>query len=534
MAKNRYHNILKKHSSTACLTAIILCILPIIGCKHGVSDKPTETDSISYNQLAETMMYDGAPTDEYMAVQQKALEQMYSGKSPDAAVNVLSQTGYFYRRNGDYRRALEYLHEAMDTLNSNPTSGTVRGNIKLMGNLSNLYSTLGLSQEALELNAKAIDYAKTNDPVMLSELWRMRGAQYAYINQWDKALCTYDSALIAVRQYNNTPMYLRTLKSDRAISYIEWKSNPDTIRSMIAELEKLSGDSTSDQNVTATERFITGLGYVKIGQTSKGIPIMEQAMNEFEELQWDESIAWGLRLLANAYAKAGDGKKLAKIFPRYVSEVDSSAVRNKINSAIGADFRWRTSIKEAENQLMEQKLKFTQRNNTLLWTATIFAIIAMIALIILFIERHKTAKRKIAESWNEINKLLSTQQALNSKIEELNETLEKAQSHEQTVERAVAPPLNPVILTKEDEVIFRRSFNSLYPNLIKNLKSEFPTLTTKDELLCMLIYLKLNSEETALSLGITRASVNTARYRLRQRLSLNNNDDLDRFIQSRS
>ena len=137
----------------------------------------------------------------------------------------------------------------------------------------------------------------------------MRGAQYAYINQWDKALCTYDSALIAVRQYNNTPIYLRKLKSDRAISYIEWKSNPDTIRSMIAELEKLSGDSTSDQNVTATERFITGLGYVKIGQTSKGIPIMEQAMNEFEELQWDESIAWGLRLLANAYAKAGDGKK---------------------------------------------------------------------------------------------------------------------------------------------------------------------------------------------------------------------------------
>ena len=49
----------------------------------------------------------------------------------------------------------------------------------------------------------------------------------------------------------------------------------------------------------------------------------------------------------------------------------------------------------------------------------------------------------------------------------------------------------------------------------------------------MLIYMKYRSEEIALSLGISKQSVNSARYRLRKKLDLPKETDLDAFLTSR-
>ena len=47
----------------------------------------------------------------------------------------------------------------------------------------------------------------------------------------------------------------------------------------------------------------------------------------------------------------------------------------------------------------------------------------------------------------------------------------------------------------------------------------------------MLIYLKQNTDEIALALGISRASVNTARSRIRKKLGLQKEDSLDEYLQ---
>lgn len=49
----------------------------------------------------------------------------------------------------------------------------------------------------------------------------------------------------------------------------------------------------------------------------------------------------------------------------------------------------------------------------------------------------------------------------------------------------------------------------------------------------MLILLNMSTDEIAMSLGISRPSVNSARYRIRKRLHLDKDTDLDTFIKSR-
>lgn len=92
---------------------------------------------------------------------------------------------------------------------------------------------------------------------------------------------------------------------------------------------------------------------------------------------------------------------------------------------------------------------------------------------------------------------------------------------------------SPQLITGKDEGKFRRAFNQTYPDFIKNLKNDFPALSANDELVCMLIYLHHTSEEISDCLGISRASVNSARYRLRTKFQLPKSLDLDSFLSSR-
>jgi len=64
----------------------------------------------------------------------------------------------------------------------------------------------------------------------------------------------------------------------------------------------------------------------------------------------------------------------------------------------------------------------------------------------------------------------------------------------------------------------------------KKLNDRFPNLSKTEKRLCSLIRLKLDSQQIATFQNITLASVNTARYRLRRKLKLTNDEDLDNFI----
>lgn len=90
----------------------------------------------------------------------------------------------------------------------------------------------------------------------------------------------------------------------------------------------------------------------------------------------------------------------------------------------------------------------------------------------------------------------------------------------------------PQLITGELQGKFRRAFNALYPDVIPALKESHPEITPNDELVCMLIYLQHTTEEIAVFLGISRQSVNTTRYRLRQKFHLLEKTKLDDYIKN--
>jgi len=77
---------------------------------------------------------------------------------------------------------------------------------------------------------------------------------------------------------------------------------------------------------------------------------------------------------------------------------------------------------------------------------------------------------------------------------------------------------------------FKLTFENVHPNFFSFLLQQFPELSPAELKLCALIRLNLGMKETASLLGISPDSVKTARYRLRKKLNLAQEQSLNELL----
>ncbi|WP_188441479.1 tetratricopeptide repeat protein [Planktosalinus lacus] len=118
---------------------------------------------------------------------------------------------------------------------------------------------------------------------------------------------------------------------------------------------------------------------------------------------------------------------------------------------------------------------------------------------------------------------------LYEQIQSIKET--RGRARKKQFEELEAEIKNKVVFDKETETFYNK-LDSLSAAFYKKLQETYPKLSKNDIRLCSLIRLKIDSQEIATLQNITIASLNTARYRIRKKLKLSENTDLDTFIQS--
>ncbi|MCX6265797.1 MAG: hypothetical protein NTW16_00355, partial [Bacteroidetes bacterium] len=78
--------------------------------------------------------------------------------------------------------------------------------------------------------------------------------------------------------------------------------------------------------------------------------------------------------------------------------------------------------------------------------------------------------------------------------------------------------------------VFEELFDQAHENFFRRLKTAFPELTQSDLKLCAYLKLNLSSKEIAPLLNISYRGVETRRFRLRRRLSLDSDNNLVEFV----
>lgn len=530
------------------ISLVILSAIAFIRCGSNGSlniQSSVDADSIvMHNDRAFSMMEDGRPFEEYIAEQMEAVDAVYRINSGEDAVLVLSQTGWFFIRHGDYMEAMRYLQEASDSIKSRREMGELVdiSAIRTLGNLSNLYSKFGLFENSLEKNAEAISLSRENNNTDLVDCLRFRSAIYSDMmgtNSSNRKILA-DSSLkyldIAWEMIDHLPdnankgINKKRVILDRATLFVEHNDLfPDSLLPAIKILEEY----TSQNNPKAlTALVMLGRAYVLAGINSqKGIRMMENALDVYRSQNSTQNEEWTLNILADSYVRTGDALKLAKIYPQVISMKDSLLNSSKINAVIGADFKYRLSDMHREAAQLQRDNERKHRLILYLVLALAVGLICGAALALFTMKVIKMAKMDKARNKHIIEDILSKQAYLNQRIESLTEELE-VKSETEVVDK-VTQSLDPTLLSDQDAETFRRAFVAINPHFLRDLRNDYPMLTSNDEMVCMLIYLKVPPVDMAMTLGISRMSLNSARYRIRKKLSLDKETDLDTFITSR-
>lgn len=520
----------------------ILMSAVLSGCRHagsvsGQAKGKTPSDTLALDALAFKMMKEGKPFDEYMPLQMEAVRQLREGRAKSDAIDILSQTGHMLMRHGDYEESLMYLQEASDSAQSRVDAGRIdKSMIRMLANVGTVYAHFGLNDEALAKNSEAIRISEQFGHEYYCDLWRMRAAMYNLMLQnSDNRREVSDSILYCIQMAYKTVVmmpeefqdeYRARCNFDKAALFVE---NPVLFPDSIPEAISLLKGATYP-NKQASVDVLLGRAYVLTGNAGEGLALMEKGLDDFRRQDWKESVDWALDLLAQSYAETGRGDRLAKIYPE-VRDYSKQLINDtKINALIGNDFRYRLKEKQQEVARLQEKNHRYHGVLLLSISAAVIGLVIGVFLAVIYMKQRNRARDERERYQNEIREILSQQVALNSKIEQLNEQLD---SKEKTsVVENVTRQLDPTLLCGDDEIKFRKAFMTLHPHFLANLRRNFPLLTSADELLCMLIYLKVPPLDMAAALGISRASLNSARYRIRKRLNLDKDTSLDTFLDS--
>lgn len=123
----------------------------------------------------------------------------------------------------------------------------------------------------------------------------------------------------------------------------------------------------------------------------------------------------------------------------------------------------------------------------------------------------------------------------NELLIEIKEELDKqkdrlGQGYPQRYFERLMSLINKNISNDNDWKVFEELFDQAHENFFKRLKTAYPELTQSDLKLCAYLKLNLSSKEIAPLLNISFRGVETRRFRLRRRLSLDSDNNLVEFV----
>lgn len=97
--------------------------------------------------------------------------------------------------------------------------------------------------------------------------------------------------------------------------------------------------------------------------------------------------------------------------------------------------------------------------------------------------------------------------------------------------RELIKRINSNLQDEEHLKVFEANFERVHHDFFTQLKSTYPDLTPKEQQLCAFVKMNLTNKEIASILNISVRGVETARYRLRKRLGMNQDEDMAQFLE---
>ena len=367
--------------------------------------------------------------------------------------------------------------------------------------------------------------------------WNTIGLDYKKLEKYDSAMVAFQNALHIAKRLNNS-FWLGNFSGNQGDVYYQLGRYDSA--ELLLQLDVQNSLAASEwDNAANSLQWLARIRTLK-GDPDKAIQQLREAehfLNRSYQDQYQENIYYAYAMAFEALGKADSVFSYMKKY---------KVLHDKIERKVSDD-RAEVAQMRMENQEALYKINSLnkERKRIALVRNIVIVLIVMVSIVgLLFYNREKlwmqVREHHLLEEKRRVeNEALSAKDQLRTFTDRfiektaLADSLQEQLAHKElTVAQTsqIAELSQRSILTEEDWEDFKRLFEQVYPGFIIGLRDKAPDITLSELRVAALSKLKIAPKEAAALLGISHASVNKARQRLRYRLNLEPDTDLEVYF----
>ena len=453
---------------------------------------------------------------------EEALVQAELCKNTSGKQWVMAMLGTLYKRNGHLNKALQLFQQSKEEAHDKKDELGVLNSLHTLIDLflywdipeyANIYASEAIRVEQSMTTKNPMVSAQTyiNKGRVLHQLGEVDSVSF-YIEQANQLCQTlpYNSGMVDVNLLNGTIMT---------------EKDGDSIQLGIEELQEVTRQGTPVNRAKAYQQLAkTYLKQNKNGLAEAMLDSMYTLLNQSNSPTY---IQLDYQTILNHYLKSKNQKKVEQYVNMMLQEQQAFKAKR-------LNYNFIETIVGLQTEQKKQELKITQLGeaNQRLWllvciTLSAITISAIVAFLFHQKRQHaiqmKQADEKVTSLVQQLNQSNAEKEIRAQEIKDFLKDKENRQELE---------TLTPSILHTDGESKFRQCFELLYPFFLPRLREKIPSVTSREELLSMLIVLKQDNKRIADLLSIAPRSVLMLRHRFRQKIGMASEYSLENFIEN--
>lgn len=467
----------------------------------------------------------------------KALQFYKQVNDLEGVTIVYSNSGIIYYETGKFDKALARYAKALDIAEKRNDRRT----------LANIHSNIGLVYNQLGNYSKALYHQKTSmrfeteqeNLSGIAKSYTNIGVTYYLMHNPDSSLVYHQKALRIYKQIDEKKGISQSLLNIGAIyhdrgDFTKADSNYLLALPMKREMSDLLGETI----------VLTHLGRLRMdqGMKTEAITFLDNAFRQahsIKSLQYQVETSY---LLAELHEELGNDKKAMLYYKIYTTANERFLREKSANKLTDVMIGMATKGKQKKIASLEKKMTNVY-SRAFITGSIIFVLISLVVL--LLVRRHKKEKLRLK------TELAAHTAALMDFTHQLIAKNEELQTLHQQLEDSSNPEFGPVaenttlgpervetlnklatarIITDEDWETFKQLYTCVHPRFMLQMKELYPGITQAELRLAALITLQLSSKEISAILGISVESVKKSRQRLRKKMELAAEQDLDEVL----
>lgn len=476
---------------------------------------------------------------------ENALHRSYEIEDHILAAQLNQLLGEAYRSTTEINLATMYKLIARDMRKEEGEDNfpSVAMDLYILGDL--LYK-LGDYHEALIVDKESVKYRgrkEVNKMDSLSLYWKMNawnniGLCYNRLDEYDSAFVAFNLAYELANAQSNVPFWKGLIQGNRGdVFFLQGKYDSAEVLLKLDYEQSLVSHEYDNASMTLQRlaRIQNSRGEHQLAL--KMVKEADQLWHRMPKVDYRASILYAYALVYRDLNNADSAFKYMEEYKENTIASEKVVAQNRMEIV-------RLMQDNQKNVHRVQALNKEKNRIKLIRNFTIVLTLLITAFGLLYLnrarlklklrqqeayERERIAKAEAQSSKEQLNIFTQRMLEKNALVETLQEQLLKKELNETQIQY-ITELSNHTILTDKDWEEFKGLFEKVYPGFFITLKNKAPDITLAEQRIAALSKLRVESKEAATLLGVSPNTISKSRQRLRQRLGLDPDTDLEAFF----